>query len=93
MVPQPIRAVVATPDFAMPDLAMPDLATPDFAMPDLSIPDLAIPDLATFDLSRSDLAEPADFSQLSNPSVLWLSYANNDEMDVVLINDPNPPMF
>lgn len=45
-------------------------------------------------LGAQDLALAAgDLGLKPYPKSLWLSYANNDEMNLILVDDPNPPSF
>lgn len=53
---------------------------------------------AAQDLSAAaDLAPAADLSAdlapRQNPASLWLSFANDDRLNMVLVDDPNPPSF
>lgn len=61
--------------------------------PDASVEDLSVePNQAAADLVPApDLA--ADLLTKPYPRTLWLSFANNDVMNLVLIDDPNPPSF
>lgn len=40
-----------------------------------------------------DLLLPPDLFVPPNPLTLWLSFRGTDENDLILIDDPNPPLF
>ncbi len=72
------------------DLAVPvDLAVAPIA--DATVhPDLAPPPELT---PPPDLITPPDLYVRPNPLTLWLSFRGVDENDLILIDDPNPPLF
>lgn len=72
------------------DLAVPvDLAVAPIidssALPDLT----SLPDLTPL----PDLVQLPDLYLRPNPLTLWLSFRGVDENDLILIDDPNPPLF